>query len=118
MKGCILSARFLLRPSEEARASQLRIIDYRMKTQPLKKRSAGCIFRNPSKEISAGALIEQVGLKGLRVGDAEVSLIHANFIVNRGNAKAEDVHLLIAMIQEKVFEQTGTHLETEIQVFV
>lgn len=116
MKGCILSAKFTLQPNDKARATQLQIIDYRMKTQPLKDKSAGCIFRNPSKETSAGALIDRLGLKGFAVQDAQVSPIHANFIVNRGNAKAADVLTLIQIVRQTVFEQTGIFLETEIKV--
>jgi UDP-N-acetylmuramate dehydrogenase len=117
MKGCILSARFLLRKSEEARQKQLKIIEARIKSQPLKEKSAGCIFRNPSKEISAGALIDKCGLKGLSVGDAKVSPIHANFIVNVGRAKAMDVAILIQTIQNAVLEKTGIQLEPEIKIW-
>lgn len=116
MKGCILSARFLLQQNQLARSRQLQIIDYRMKTQPIKDKSAGCVFRNPSKEVSAGALIDRCGLKGLKIGDAEISPMHANYIVNRGGAKATDVLDLIQFVREKVFEQTGIFLETEIKV--
>lgn len=121
MKGCILSATFRLTSNEEARKDQLAIIDYRMKTQPLKDKSAGCVFRNPSiqlgsKQQGAGALIEQCGLKGLRVGGAQVSEIHANFIVNTGAATANDVQELIRIIQEKVFGLTGIQLDPEILI--
>ncbi len=115
MGGVILSATFSLTPSEEARKSQLEIIDYRIKTQPLKEKSIGCIFRNP-QGVSAGALIDRCGLKGASVGSAKVSEIHANFIVNRGNASAEEVKQLIRLVQEKVLEQTGVCLEPEIRM--
>ncbi len=117
MKGCILSAKFILRYNDEARVKQRKNLELRIKTQPLKAKSAGCIFRNPSKEVSAGALIDQCGLKGLAVGDATVSPIHANFIVNEGCAKAADVVALIQKIQAVVLEKTGTLLEPEIKIW-
>ena len=115
MDGCILTAKFRLTLKDDARKDQLAIIDHRMKTQPLKEKSIGCIFRNPENK-GAGALIDACGLKGFAIGGAKVSEIHANFIVNTGNAKASDVLDLIAHIQKQVAEKTGTHLEPEIRV--
>jgi len=117
MGGCILSAKFVLRPSPDARSLQLKIIEARIKSQPLKDKSVGCIFRNPSREIAAGALIDKCGLKGFSVGDAIVSPIHANFIVNAGHAKAVDVLALIEKIQTEVFYKTGIQLEPEIKIW-
>ena len=116
MKGVILAARFLLRPSLTARQSQLKIIETRIRTQPYKDKSIGCIFRNPSKEITAGALIDRCGLKGTLFGGAQVSQTHANFIVNKGAATSHDVLALIQHIQRHVFEQTGIHLEPEVRL--
>lgn len=116
MEGVILSAVFTLKELPEARKKQLEIIDYRMKTQPLKDKSAGCVFRNPPG-LSAGALIDRCGLKGTQVGGAKVSEMHANFIVNQKEASAEDVKKLIELVREKVFKQTGVLLETEIRLF-
>lgn len=116
MDGVILSATFSLTPLPVARQKQLEIIDYRMKTQPLKEMSAGCVFRNPAGGF-AGALIDRCGLKGVKVGGAKVSEVHANFIVNAEKATANDVKNLIRLVQEKVFEQTGVLLETEIRLF-
>lgn len=115
MKGAILSATFALQPNAEARSAQLKIIDYRMKTQPLKEKSAGCVFRNPAPHLSAGALIDRCGLKGLTVGGAKVSEVHANFIVNANGATSKDVLDLIEVVQTKVAAQTGVHLEPEIR---
>jgi UDP-N-acetylmuramate dehydrogenase len=115
MNGAILSARFALKPDSKARNVQLKIVDQRMKTQPLKDKSAGCIFRNPELK-SAGALIDACSLKGKQIGGAKVSEIHANFIVNTGSATAEDVKALIALVQKQVLEQTGVHLEPEIRI--
>jgi UDP-N-acetylmuramate dehydrogenase len=116
MKGAILSAEFNLMPHEGARKSQLKILDYRLKTQPYKQKSAGCVFRNPTPTLSAGALIDQCGLKGLQIGGAKVSEMHANFIVNADRATASDVRALIYRVQEAVFEKKGIHLEPEIRV--
>lgn len=115
MKGAILSATFALTPDTLARQNQLKIVDYRMKTQPLKEKSAGCIFRNPPG-ASAGMLIEKSGLKGTSIGGAKVSEIHANFIVNTGKATSSEVLQLIQLVQEKVLEQTGISLESEIRL--
>lgn len=116
MDGAILGATFILKKSDEARKEQLKIVEIRMKTQPLKERSVGCVFRNPLNQ-SAGKLIDQCGLKGFQVGDAKVSQVHANFIVNSGKASAKEVKELIALVQEKVFQQTGILLETEVRIF-
>lgn len=116
MDGAIVSATFGLKPHEEARKNQLAIVDYRMKSQPLKDKSIGCIFRNPSPNTPAGALIDRCGLKGFSVGGARVSEIHANFIVNTHNATAADVIALIKAIQQSVYTQTGIHLEPEIRI--
>ena len=77
--------------------------------------SAGCIFKNP-KTIPAGKLIDELGLKGTRVGAAVVSDVHGNFIVNEGGATATDVLNLIALLQKRVKESRGIELETEVQI--
>ena len=87
----------------------------RKEKQPLEYPSAGSVFRNPPG-YSAGKLIEDAGLKGFKVGDAMVSLKHANFIVNMGRASGDDVLKLIKIIQKKVKEKTGIFLETEQEV--
>jgi UDP-N-acetylmuramate dehydrogenase len=115
MPGAIVGATFALTPCTSARSKQLDIISYRKKTQPYGDMSAGCIFRNPVCG-HAGALIDQSGLKGMRIGDAQVSEMHANFIVNAGNASATEVLQLITMIQQSVKERTGIDLESEVKV--
>ena len=85
-------------------------------TQPLADQSAGCIFRNP-RGLSAGALIEQCGLKGLSVGKARISERHANFIVTEDGATSKDVELLISRIQKAVAEKFAVDLELEIKVW-
>lgn len=114
MKGAIAAARFLLTPSQEARSKQLNIVDYRTKTQPYKDKSAGCFFRNPSQS-SAGALIQQCGLKGVKVGGAQVSELHGNFVINAENATAEDILALASIVEKTVKEKTGVHLEREVR---
>ena len=88
----------------------------RKSTQPLKFRSAGSIFKNPSNEISAGYLIDQAGLKGSNYGGASISKKHANFIINLGNAKASDVLHLIKLAKSKVFKKFNINLELEIKL--
>lgn len=114
MKGAIASATFRLIKDEGARKKQLEMIDYRTRTQPYGEKSAGCVFRNPAGK-SAGALIDQCGLKGLKVGGAEVSCMHANFLINKEGATAEDVRELARLVKEKVFASTGIELEMEIR---
>jgi UDP-N-acetylmuramate dehydrogenase len=113
-KGAIVAARFLLTPAEGAREKQLSLIDYRMKTQPYKDKSAGCIFRNPHAG-SAGALIEGCGLKGVSIGGATVSPMHANFIVNKGGATAKEVKELSELVKKVVKEKKGIDLEMEVR---
>lgn len=110
----------LLRPAASSDADTVnRQIDvYRRKRQESQPRepSAGCIFKNPEGN-SAGRLIDQTGLKGLRVGDAEVSAVHGNFIVNRGDATGADVLNLVRQVRNRVREAHGVVLEPEAQLF-
>ena len=85
-------------------------------SQPLSFQSAGCIFRNP-RGLSAGALIEQAGLKGTRIGGCEVSDRHANFLITHDGATSDDALRLIDLIRSKVHETHGIDLETEIRVW-
>ncbi|MES2198963.1 MAG: UDP-N-acetylmuramate dehydrogenase [Chlamydiota bacterium] len=114
MKGAIVSAKFVLTPSLTARDKQFSIIEYRKNTQPYQDPSAGCVFKNP-EGTSAGALIEKSGLKGFSVGGAEVSRIHANFIVNKGGSSAQDVLNLAREVERLVKDSTGINLEMEIR---
>jgi len=85
-------------------------------SQPLARRNAGCIFKNPPG-LSAGRLIDQAGLKGLRVGDAEVSPEHGNFLVNHGQATAAQFAELMALVQDRVREAHGVDLEPEVEIW-
>jgi len=88
----------------------------RKSTQPLKFRSAGSIFKNPSKKMAAGYLIDQAGLKGTNYGGASISDKHANFIINTGNATASDVFHLIVLAKQKVAEKFNINLELEVKL--
>jgi UDP-N-acetylmuramate dehydrogenase len=89
---------------------------YKRNTQPLNTKNCGCMFKNP-RGLSAGALIDQAGLKGMRVGGAEVSDKHANFIVAHPGCSADDVLKLMKIIQEKVYDKHQVQLESEVQVW-
>jgi UDP-N-acetylmuramate dehydrogenase len=114
----ILDAEFELQPDNPDNIAQrLRQIWITKKTrQPLSSQSAGCVFKNPRGQ-SAGELIEQAGLKGTRLGGAEVSDRHANFIVTHPGATSNDVLRLMDLIRSKVSEQFGVHLETELRIW-
>jgi UDP-N-acetylmuramate dehydrogenase len=114
----ILSGHFELKQAdrEVLRQEAIRMQKRRRLTQPLSLPSAGSVFRNPPGQKAAGELIDQAGLKGLRVGEAEVSTKHANFIVNKGHAEASDVLDLMRQIQETVFERFGVNLEPEVTI--
>jgi len=92
-----------------------RLLAMRRRTQPVGKQTAGCVFKNPARD-SAGALIERAGLKGLRVGDAIISPLHANFIVNNGQATAAEIRKLIDIVRRKVYKECRVLLELEIEV--
>jgi len=87
----------------------------RKTSQPLKYRSAGSVFKNPNGNFAAGYLIEQVGLKGYKIGNAQISDHHANFFVNHGNARADDIMSLIKISKEKVFQKFNINLELEVK---
>ena len=80
-----------------------------------KGRSAGCVFKNPSEDTSAGRLIDQCGCKGMAVGDALVSSDHANFFVNTGQATENDFISLAIQVKKRVFEKTGIYLQPEVE---
>jgi UDP-N-acetylmuramate dehydrogenase len=114
----LLSATFALDSGRPERLAERRrtILAEKSATQPLRAWSAGCVFKNPGGS-SAGFLIDQAGLKGLRVGGAVVSTKHANFIVNSGGATAGDILQLIDLVVERVYDAFGIRLELEIEVW-
>lgn len=110
----------VLRPASTADAADIRrqmdvYQKKRIESQP-REPSAGCIFRNPPGN-SAGKLIDEAGLKGERVGDAEVSPVHANFIINRGHATAGDILTLVRRVRARVRQARGVELEPEVLLF-
>lgn len=114
----ILRAQFQLEqddPEELTKRMQKQWI-VKKAAQPLAHQSAGCIFKNP-RGMSAGMLIDQAGLKGTRVGGAEVSDRHANFIVAESGASSQDVLKLIELVRARVAERLGVELETEIEIW-
>lgn len=112
----VTGARFRLKPDPDGTApsqvEELRL--HRLRTQPVKEASAGSTFKNPDANY-AGALVEAAGLKGYRLGGAQISPLHANFILNAGGATAHDVVQLILLMQQAVEERSGIHLEPEVQ---
>lgn len=100
-------------PAQEVRAKSQAYRRERIESQPVGTRNAGCVFKNPQGQ-SAGQLVDRLGLKGLRIGDAMVSPVHANFIINLGSATAEDVRSVMKEIQRRVAAETGIRLEPEV----
>ncbi|MEY2646011.1 MAG: UDP-N-acetylmuramate dehydrogenase [Cyanobacteriota bacterium] len=112
----VLSARFRLQPGQEPAAVSRRTsvnLHSRTSTQPYQQPSCGSVFRNPEPQ-KAGQLIEGLGLKGLSIGGAQVSPIHANFIVNTGGASASEIDRLIAAVQARVQAAHGIVLHPEV----
>ncbi|HWB07884.1 MAG TPA: UDP-N-acetylmuramate dehydrogenase [Pirellulales bacterium] len=114
----ILSAEFELDPEDPEQLTKRMQKQWIVKkaAQPLGHQSAGCIFKNP-RGMSAGMLIDQAGLKGTRVGGAEVSDRHANFIVAEPGATTQDVLRLIELVRSRVADRLGVELELEIEVW-
>jgi len=113
----ITKAKFLLRKGDpdKARIQIKEYLNHRNNTQPVRWPSAGSVFKNPLPNY-AGLIIENLGLKGLSVGDAQVSNIHSNYIINKNNASPENILSLINMVKDKVLKDTGIKLENEIRI--
>lgn len=114
----VLEAELVLRP-DDARAIQARMDDLQVRReekQPLEMPSAGSTFKRP-RGYFAGKLIQDAGLRGFRVGGAQVSEKHTGFVVNAGGATAADVRALIAEVQRRVFDSFGVHLEPEVRMW-
>lgn len=113
--GLVTKTVLLLEPGDpkDIMEKMNRLRNYRLETQPLQQPCAGSVFRNPEGDFAA-RLIEESGLKGLRHGGAEISKMHANFIVNVGGAKASDVVWLMNEAQKKVREKFGIELRPEV----
>lgn len=115
--GCILSVILSLTvaPKDEIKSKMDDLISRRKEKQPLDFPSAGSTFKRPDGSY-ASLLVDQCGLKGFCIGDAQVSEKHAGFVINRGNATCQDVLELIQHIQNVVYDKTGYKLETEVEI--
>ena len=113
----MIGGHFATRPGDPQaiRARMREHLDHRRETQPVNEPSCGSVFKNPEGD-HAGRLIEAAGLKGSRIGGAQISTLHANFIVNRGDASARDVLSLVERARREVEARFGVHLETEVRV--
>ncbi len=116
-KWVVLSGTFEFRPgsTEEIMAHMKELNERRREKQPLEFASAGSTFKRPEGYF-AGKLIEDAGLRGYRIGDAQVSEKHCGFIINRGNATASEIHSLIQHVKRIVKEKFGVELETEVRM--
>ncbi|WP_251549066.1 UDP-N-acetylmuramate dehydrogenase [Neobacillus muris] len=115
--GIVVEAVFQLKQGDKESivAQMLKNKEYRKETQPWNFPCAGSIFRNPLPHY-AGRLIEQAGLKGYRIGGAEISEMHGNFIVNAGNGTAADVLALIEHVKETIYKLYHVTMETEVEI--
>ena len=113
---CVTGATLALEPGDVDTITERMqtLFKQKIETQPFVEENAGCMFKNPPGD-SAGRLIDISGLKGCRIGGAEVSTVHGNFILNIDKATAEDVLKLVAYIQQQVREKTGISLQTEVK---
>ena len=114
-KRVIVSARMTFRTATPKDAEVLESYLLRRGTQPHGLRNAGCTFKNPEGN-SAGKLLDEAGCKGLCAGDAVVSDVHANFILNRGHATSSDIMELVRTCAKRVYDSTGIRLEPEIKI--
>jgi UDP-N-acetylenolpyruvoylglucosamine reductase len=114
----VAAAQFKLerRLEEEIRATVREMQKRRKEAQPTNKRTFGSVFKNPEHELSAGRMLEACGLKGFRVGGAQISPKHANFIENAGGATTADAVALIAEARRRALDQFGVRLEPEVQL--
>ena len=113
----VLGAKLALtpKPQDEIRAEMAQLREKRVEKQPLEYPSAGSTFKRPEGYF-AGKLVMDAGLRGYSVGDAQVSEKHCGFVINKGNAAAADVLILIKDVQERVLEQFGVQLEPEVKM--
>ena len=109
-----------LRPAEpEAIRTALRDnIERKLRVQPVRSWSAGCVFKNPPEGTSAGKLLDEAGFRGKRLGGMCFSEIHANFLVNEGKGSADAALELIRSAQSAVWERFGIQLQTEVKLWV
>ena len=102
------------RPEQEIRAIVAELQAQRKAAQPTNKRTFGSVFKNPRHELTAGRMLEACGLRGHRIGGAQISPRHANFIENAGDARSADAVALMAEARRRAFERFGVELEHEV----
>jgi UDP-N-acetylmuramate dehydrogenase len=114
----VAAAEFRLepRPADEIKATVAEMQRQRKDAQPMNKRTFGSVFKNPEHELTAGRLLEACGLKGHRIGGAQISPKHANFIENAGGATSADALALIGEARRRALERFGVRLEAEVQL--
>src|SRR5205085_6124892 len=107
--------RLSTRPVEEIKATVAELQAIRKAAQPTNKRTFGSVFKNPDHELSAGRMLEACGLKGHRIGGAQISPRHANFIENADGATAADAIALMTEARRRAWDRFGVELEHEVQ---
>jgi UDP-N-acetylmuramate dehydrogenase len=117
-EGMIISATLALKPGNQESIEKIfkQLLNRKKQTQPVFAASAGCFFKNPAQGMTAGELIEKSGLKGMKMGNAMVSPVHANYIVNTGNATCDDILRLKDHIEKTVFMKFRVQLESEVRI--
>lgn len=113
----ILSANIILKKDspDDVKSRTREFLDRKRSTQPLGELSAGCVFKNPEGD-SAGRLIDAAGCKGMKIGDIEVSPVHANYFINKGNGAYRDFMELMDKVKKRVKETSGIEMEPEIKI--
>ena len=104
------------RPADEIRATIADMQAQRKAAQPTNKRTFGSVFKNPDHELSAGRMLEACGLKGHRIGGAQISPRHANFVENAGEARSADALALMQEARRRALEQFGVELQHEVEL--
>jgi UDP-N-acetylenolpyruvoylglucosamine reductase len=107
--------RLTARPIDEIKATVSELQAKRKAAQPTNKRTFGSVFKNPEHELTAGRMLEACGLRGHRIGGAQISPMHANFIENAGGARSDDAVELMIEARRRAFEQCGVELEHEVR---
>jgi UDP-N-acetylmuramate dehydrogenase len=110
-----VTLRLVPRPSEEIKTAIAELQVQRKAAQPTNRRTFGSVFKNPTHELTAGRMLEACGLKGHRIGGAQISPKHANFIENAGGARSEHALALMAEARRRAFEQFGVELRHEVE---
>jgi UDP-N-acetylmuramate dehydrogenase len=118
LPGIIIAATLALKPGKRKNIEKnfQQALSQKKVSQPVSAASAGCFFKNPAQGMSAGEMIDRAGLKGMKMGGAMVSPVHANYIVNTGNATCEDILNLKEHIEKIVFSKFHVQLETEVRI--